>query len=70
MTQTITIEDVHQESKAIEKTMVKREDLGVLIDSIEILNNPETMEALGKSDIDIKKGRYKEISSVDELLNE
>jgi len=34
MTQTITIEDVHQELKAIEKTMVKREDFGVLIEKL------------------------------------
>ena len=50
--------------------MVTREDLDVLIDSIEIISHPETMEALRKSDVDIKKGIYKEISSDDDLLNE
>jgi antitoxin YefM len=59
MTQIVTIEYVYQEIKAIEKTMVTREDLDVLIDSIKIIRNPETMEALHKSDIDIKEGRYK-----------
>ena len=34
ITQIVTIEDVYQERKAIEKTMVTREDLDVLIDSI------------------------------------
>ena len=70
MIQIVTIEDDYQEIKAIEKTMVTREDLDALIDSIEIIRNPETMEALHKSDIDIKEGRYNEISSVDDLLNE
>ena len=36
MTQIVTIEDVYQKLKAIEKTMVTQEDLDVLIDSIKI----------------------------------
>ena len=59
MIQTVTIEDDYKETRAIEKTMVTREDLDALIDSIEIISNLETMEALRKSDIDIKEGRYK-----------
>ncbi len=70
MTESITIEDVYQELKAIEKKMVTREDLEALIDSVEILSNPKTMEALRKSDLDIKEGRVKEVSSVEELLSE
>ncbi len=70
MTESITIEDIYQELKAIEKKMVTREDLEALIDSVEILSNPKTMEALRKSDLDIKEGRVKEVSSVEELLSE
>ncbi len=70
MTESITIEDVYQELKAIERKMVTREDLDALIDSVEILSSPKTMEALRKSDLDIKEGRVREISSVEELLNE
>jgi len=36
----------------------------------EILNDRETMEALRKSDLDIKAGRVKEIHSVDDLIAE
>ena len=36
----------------------------------EILSNPKTMEALKQSDLDIKEGRVKEISSVEEMLGE
>lgn len=68
MTESITIEDVYQELKAIERKMVTREDLEALIDSVEILSNPKTMEALRKSDLDLKEGRVKEVSSVEELL--
>ncbi|MBE0521947.1 MAG: hypothetical protein IBX39_06740 [Candidatus Methanoperedenaceae archaeon] len=66
----ITIEDVYQELKTIEKNMVTREDLVALIDSVEILSNPETMAALKKSDLDIKEGRVKEVSSVEDMLSE
>ncbi len=70
MMESITIEDVYQELKAIERTMVTREDLDALVDTVEILSNPKTMAALRKSDLDIKEGRVKEISSVEELLSE
>ena len=70
MAGSITIEDVYQELKTIERTMVTREDLDALIDTVEILSNPKTMAALRKSDLDIKEGRVKEVSSVEELLSE
>lgn len=38
--------------------------------TIEILSNPKTMEALRRSDLDIKEGRVKKVSSVEELLSE
>jgi hypothetical protein len=50
--------------------MVTREDLEALIDSVEILGNLKTMEALHKSDLDIREGRIKEVSSVEEMLYE
>ena len=70
MAGTVTIEDVYQELKTIERTMVTREDLDALIDTVEILSNPKTMAALRKSDLDIKEGRVKEVSSVEDLLSE
>jgi hypothetical protein len=50
--------------------MVRREDLEPLVDTIEILSNPETMESIKRSESDIGAGRVKEISSVDDLLDE
>ena len=70
MTNSITIEDVYQELKRMEEKMVTREDIEALIDSVEILSNPKTMEALRKSDQDIKAGRVREINSVADLLDE
>ena len=70
MTSGVTIDEVYQEIKKIQETMVRREDLEDLIDTIEILSNPETMETIKRSESDITAGRVKEISSVDDLLNE
>jgi antitoxin YefM len=58
------------ELKVIERKMVTHEDLEALVDSVEILSNPKTMEALRRSDLDIKEGRVKEVSSVEEMLGE
>ncbi len=70
MADSITIKDVYQELKRMEAKMVTREDIEALIDSVEILSNPKTMEALRKSDRDIKAGRVGEITSVKDLLDE
>jgi antitoxin YefM len=70
MPESITIEDVYHELLVIERKMVTRDDLDALVDSVEILSNPKTMEALRKSDLDIKEGRSKEVSSVEEMLGE
>jgi PHD/YefM family antitoxin component YafN of YafNO toxin-antitoxin module len=66
----VTIDEVYQEIKKIRETMVRREDLEALVDTIEILNNPKTMEIIKQSESDIAAGRVKEISSVDDLLDE
>jgi len=70
MSSGVTIEEVYQEIKKIRADMVKREDLEALVDTVEILSNPATMEIIKKSDRDIKLGRVKTITSVDDLLSE
>jgi antitoxin YefM len=70
MSSGVTIEQVYQEIKKIRADMVKREDLEALVDTVEILSSPATMQAIKKSDRDIQQGRVKTISSIDDLLNE
>jgi PHD/YefM family antitoxin component YafN of YafNO toxin-antitoxin module len=70
MSSGVTIDEVYQEIKKIRESMVRREDLEALVDTIEILSNPETMEIIKRSESDIASGRVKEISSVDDLLDE
>jgi hypothetical protein len=68
MHESVTIQEVYEALKRVEEKMVTREDIEELVDSVEILGNPKTMEALRKSEEDIKAGRVKEVTSVDDLL--
>ncbi len=70
MSGSVTIQEVYEALKRVEEKMVTREDIEALVDSVEILSNPKTMEALRKSDRDIKAGRVKEVTSIDDLLVE
>jgi hypothetical protein len=66
----VTIQEVYHKLLSIEEHMVTKEELEPLIDTIEILSNHETMRALTKSDDDIKKGKVKSITGLDDLLAE
>ena len=57
------------ELKMIEENMITREDIMALIDSVEILQNPETMRKIRQSDQDIRAGRVKKIESVKDMLD-
>jgi len=70
MSSGVTIDEVYSEIKKIRAEMVRREDVEALIDTVEILSNPATMQLIQKSEADITLGRVKEISSVDDLLRE
>ena len=70
MSSGVTIDQVYQEIKKIRADMVKREDLEGLVDTVEILSHPEKVQAIKKSERDIKQGKVKAISSVNDLLNE
>ncbi len=50
--------------------MVTKEELEPRIDTKEILSNHITIQALAKSDNDIKKGNVKSITGIDDLLAE
>ena len=70
MSSGVTIDEVYSEIKKIRAEMVRREDVEALVDTVEILSNPATMQLIQKSEADITHGRVKEISSVDDLLCE
>jgi len=70
MSSGVTMDKVYREIKKIRQDMVKREDLEALVDTVEIMSSPATMQAIKKSDRYIRQGRTKTISSVDDLLDE
>jgi len=68
MTPAVTLDELYLEIKKIQETMVRREDLDALLDTIEIFSNPEAMAVIQKSEEDIAAGRYRELSAIDDLL--
>ncbi|NQE06803.1 hypothetical protein C5S32_13105 [ANME-1 cluster archaeon GoMg1] len=70
MHESATIQDVYEALKRLGEKMATREDIEALVDSVEIISNPKTMEALRKSEEDIKAGRIKAITSVEDMLTE
>ena len=64
MPETITIGKVYDELKVIERKMVTKDEMERIIDTIEILSNPDTMEQIRQSEDDIGSGRIKEVKSV------
>jgi len=67
MSSGVTIDEVFSEIKKIRAEMVRREDVEALVDTLEILSNPATMQLIQRSEADIMHGRVEEISSVDDL---
>ena len=67
MPEAITIEKVYNELKLIERNMVTKEEMERIVDTIEILSNPDTMEQIIRGEEDIKNGRVKEVKSVRDI---
>ncbi len=64
----ISIKRVFEEIKKIEENMVTKKELESLIETVEIMGNPETMKQIRESTEDIKAGRTEEIDSVNDLF--
>ena len=67
MADAISIKQVYDELKNMEKKMVTKKDMDSLIDTIGIMSNPETMKQIAESMQDIKHGKVKEVSSVKDM---
>lgn len=70
MAEAISIKKVYDELKKIEKEMVTKKEITSLIDTIEIMGNPETMKQIAESMDDIKQGKVREVNSVKDLMSE
>jgi len=70
MAEAISIKKVYNELKSIEKNMATKKEIESLIETMGVMNNPETMRQIASSMEDIKSGRVKEVSSVKGLMSE
>ncbi len=70
MAETISIKQVYDELKKLEREMVTKKEMQSLIDTVGIMGNPETMKQIAESMEDIKHGRVKGISSIKDLMSE
>ena len=66
----VSLKQVYEEIRRVEENMVTKKDIQALVDTLEILSNPETLRQIAESDLDIKAGRTKKITSAQDLLAE
>lgn len=70
MPETITLKDVYDELHQIKEKMVSKEELAQLLETMEILHNPDTMQQVRGSDEDIHNGRTRPLHGVKDILAE
>jgi len=70
MVEAITLKQVFDELKEIERKMITKEEIEALVDTMEIMGNQHTMKQIAQSDEDIKHGRVKTIHAVKDMLSE
>ena len=65
--ESINLVDVYKKLKEIESNMATKEELANAMETICILSNEDTMQQIEFSESDIKKGKFKQIKSVEDL---
>ena len=70
MAEAITLKQVFDELKEIERKMITKEEIEALVDTMEIMGNQHTMKQIAQSEEDIKHGRVKAIYAVKDMLSE
>ncbi len=70
MAETISIQSIYDEIKKIGKEMATKKDVEALTDTIGIMSNAETMRQIKESEADIRKNRFKKITSIKDLIKE
>ena len=63
----INLSDVYKKLKEIERNMATKQELAEAMETVCILSNEDTMNQIESSEKDIKRGKFKEISSIEDL---
>ncbi len=67
MEKTINLQDIYEELKMIERTMITKKELKRILTTFEIFSNEDTMSQIRKSEEDIRRGNFKEVNSVRDI---
>ena len=67
METTINLSEIYKKLKEIERTMATKQELTQAMKTIYLLSNKDTMNQIESSETDLKKGKFKEIRSVEDL---
>ncbi|MEK6857464.1 MAG: hypothetical protein AABX39_02660 [Nanoarchaeota archaeon] len=70
MSEAVTLQDVYSEIQFIKENMVSKQEFDSVLETFEILHNPETLKRIEESEADIKAGRTKRVRGVKDLLVE
>ena len=65
--ESINLMDIYKKLKEIERNMATKEELANAMETICILSNEDTMQQIESSEKDIKRRKFKEIGSIEDL---
>ncbi|MBT4135511.1 hypothetical protein HOD75_03485 [archaeon] len=67
MEQQIINKEILEKLNKIQQSMVTKEELSQIVETIEINSNEDTMNQIKNSESDMTKGNFKEINSTEDL---
>ena len=67
METTINLSEVYKKLKEIERNMATKQELAEAMETVFVLSNADTISQIESSEKDIKRGKFKEISSIEDL---
>ncbi len=67
MEESISLSDIYEKLKKIERTMATKQELTEAFETIAVLSNDDTMNQIESSESDIKRGKFKQIRSVNDM---
>lgn len=70
MTESVTIQDVYKQLLEIKQNMVSKDEIANLIETVEVLHNPKTLDQVRSSERDILSGKTKTIRTMKDLMDD
>ena len=67
MEKVVNLQEIYRELKMIERDMVTKAELNSALESVMVASNEDTMKQIRESERDIKEGRTKKITSINDI---